>query len=411
MSGKIVSGGDCYDNIPSTRCWTNPEFKGNIIDGENALRTKKCRSGRWSVACQHVGYKADENPTSLLNCCIDKITEQSRKYNRNTPYPYGLILNSTSRTCNPDWTPASQKCNEPLTKYCSGSAKLFTNPVCKQWCDSNKDKCVEAKKNYCNTPSKLRNDLNCKSFCTDNDCDQSVQKLCVGENLNTPDCVKYCFGTAIGQYKYDCKDAVYEYCKVPANQSKPMCQCYLPQSFYAEQYNDFLQTIPIKARDAVKQITTMPRCNYQPCTGVKDRYPLRENQAQCPNQVLCLQDIDLTGAKLDQSSVQAQQKCGIEFTCGAENPCQDGYYCKDGVCTGGTADDIQPVDIKSPPPPTQPDEPTTPAVEPAKTKLPINKNTLIIIGVIVAVLILLFIILVIALMSRGRKRQFQQLPY
>ena len=58
---------------------------------------------------------------------------------------------------------------------------------------------------------------------------EQIQKICSGDYLNNPDCMYYC-NNKTGERSCDAN--IYEYCKNPENFDKPVCACYMPDSFY-----------------------------------------------------------------------------------------------------------------------------------------------------------------------------------
>jgi hypothetical protein len=68
------------------------------------------------------------------------------------------------KTCDPQWTPASQKCNNPLAIYCAQGSNIFTQDVCKKWENAHRDDAWDIKKKACSAETAIKSNAQCRTW-------------------------------------------------------------------------------------------------------------------------------------------------------------------------------------------------------------------------------------------------------
>ena len=116
---------------------------------------------------------------------------------------------------------------------------------------------------------------------------QQIQAICSGDYLNNPDCMYYCNNKTGEQ---SCDSNIYEYCKNPDNYDKPVCACYMPESFYQNIVGDLNKTFKTNL-----SYNGNPACIYPKCTRTTLKPEVIRNKTCSLNITDCIDDIKVDG--------------------------------------------------------------------------------------------------------------------
>lgn len=86
------------------------------------------------------------------------------------------------KTCDPKYNiPHSESCFLAKKKYCSKNPlRLWSDPICQNWCANNLAECQMQKSSFCNDPSNIKN-KECLNWCIADPgkCDVSMKQFCI----------------------------------------------------------------------------------------------------------------------------------------------------------------------------------------------------------------------------------------
>ncbi|AYV80867.1 MAG: hypothetical protein Harvfovirus8_28 [Harvfovirus sp.] len=227
------------------------------------------------------------------------------------------------------WAPWSRETvNSPSTiKFCSQhdavAGKPFLDsqnyPKCMDWCKNNEQLCIAAKNNYCRDYP-----LNpvCPEYCEKNNndpCREIFKKFCVGKNLESDSCKKFCSNLPNPAYPYQpvntCDEPLKAYCKelialegmTPEKlQQIGICDCFMPGDFY-EVYKKGIE------KDVEVPSVLLAECIFGPCavSSLKP-YLQRQRATKCPSEINCVQAQDYTF----QGDTRGRVKISNDIACG-----------------------------------------------------------------------------------------------
>lgn len=156
---------------------------------------------------------------------------------------------STTSSCNPDWCPGSQTCNNVITQQCTGNGDaLVTNQNCIDWCTDNPNQCM----NYLQAA--------CNDWYNNN-----------SSTLN-----------------YDAQD------NIPT-----LCQCMMPTTYYDQVITNVVNNsgLSTEAEDLLEsawlQQSSQPWCFDTKCAQYTT-FPPAGDRGSCPDIQTCFNTLDIT---------------------------------------------------------------------------------------------------------------------
>jgi len=178
---------------------------------------------------------------------------------------------------------------------CSGTASGSNRPLCPE--------------KLCFSDTEGHNDA----------CRQHMTDYCVGDNLNTEECITFC-----RMNPSECHTRLKEICANKMNEAawNDVCGCYYPDRVY-DDLAEKLAGYGIHAPDSAAECIA-PQCQ---------KSPLRDNTVNCPDVINCVNRVEITNeGTIGDVNISSRNECeGFVEQCG-EAKCKRSQKCVNQQC-------------------------------------------------------------------------------